>query len=326
MVNGGCATPSGDILEFLNYIWQQWSIQAIVVGSLAFQIVLIFAAPSRIRAKSSSCIFTLWSVYLLADYIATFGIALINNDSKIQTISDESSSSSSSCGAVKDDSAIAALWAPFLLLHLGGPDTITAFAVEDNELWTRHLVTLIAQLLSVLLVFYRYSILEHDRFLIPTALIFIAGVIKCGERTRSLNLAPQDSLKKSMRDTPDAGPDYPQLMEEMASKQAANLPVIIDLNREIAIAGMDEDAEINLELEELEVVKHAYKFFKIFKGLIVDHMFSFLERDESRTFYTSLKFKDAFKSGGNGAQLHLRCHVHQDECCPMHLRLHTPFY
>nr|GMC76605.1 uncharacterized protein LOC109187834 [Ipomoea batatas] len=298
MVSRPCATPSGDIFEFLNYIWQQWSIQAIVLGSLAFQVVLIFSAPSRIRTKNNSCILTLWSVYLLADYIATFGIALINNDSKI----DESSSS---CGAFKDDNAIAALWAPFLLLHLGGPDTITAFAIEDNELWTRHLVTMIAQVLAVLLVFYRYGILENNRFLIPTALIFIAGVIKCGERIRSLSLASQDSLKKSMREPPDAGPDYHQLMEEMASKQAANLPVTIDINRDEKGAkadDVDDGVDMKLQqyqalerLEELEVIKHGYKFFRVFKGLIVDHMFSFLERDESRRFYRSLEFKDAFR-------------------------------
>nr|GMC72509.1 uncharacterized protein LOC109187834 [Ipomoea batatas] len=296
MVSRPCATPSGDIFEFLNYIWQQWSIQAIVLGSLAFQVVLIFSAPSRIRTKNNSCILTLWSVYLLADYIATFGIALINNDSKI----DESSSSSSYCGAFKDDNAIAALWAPFLLLHLGGPDTITAFAIEDNELWTRHLVTMIAQVLAVLLVFYRYGILENNRFLIPTALIFIAGVIKCGERIRSLSLASQDSLKKSMREPPDAGPDYHQLMEEMASKQAANLPVTIDINRDKGAKADDVDDVVDMtqqykELEELEVIKHGYKFFRIFKGLIVDHMFSFLEREDSRRFYRSLEYNDAFR-------------------------------
>nr|GEX40803.1 calcium uniporter protein [Tanacetum cinerariifolium] len=33
-----------------------------------------------------------------------------------------------------------AFWAPFLLVHLGGPDTITAFALKDNDLWVRHLL------------------------------------------------------------------------------------------------------------------------------------------------------------------------------------------
>ncbi|XP_020972451.1 uncharacterized protein LOC107626652 [Arachis ipaensis] len=43
------------------------------------------------------------------------------------------------------NSALQALWAPFLLLHLGGPDTITAFSLEDNSLWLRHLLGLIVQ-------------------------------------------------------------------------------------------------------------------------------------------------------------------------------------
>ncbi|KAG5063018.1 hypothetical protein JHK85_004201 [Glycine max] len=36
-----------------------------------------------------------------------------------------------------------AFWAPIFLIHLGGPDTITAYALEDNELWLRHFVGII---------------------------------------------------------------------------------------------------------------------------------------------------------------------------------------
>ncbi|KAG5051701.1 hypothetical protein JHK87_003899 [Glycine soja] len=38
-----------------------------------------------------------------------------------------------------------AFWAPIFLIHLGGPDTITAYALEDNELWLRHFVGLLSQ-------------------------------------------------------------------------------------------------------------------------------------------------------------------------------------
>ncbi|GKB50308.1 hypothetical protein Tco_0901061 [Tanacetum coccineum] len=34
-------------------------------------------------------------------------------------------------------------WVPFLLLYLGGPDSITAFALEDNELSLRHFVEIV---------------------------------------------------------------------------------------------------------------------------------------------------------------------------------------
>ena len=37
------------------------------------------------------------------------------------------------------------LWAPILLVHLGGQDGITAYNIEDNELWKRHVVTAVSQ-------------------------------------------------------------------------------------------------------------------------------------------------------------------------------------
>ncbi|KAM0997012.1 hypothetical protein ACFX13_007009 [Malus domestica] len=51
---------------------------------------------------------------------------------------------------------IMALWAPFLLVHLGGPDTITAYALEDNELWLRHLLCLVVQVGVAFFIFLRY--------------------------------------------------------------------------------------------------------------------------------------------------------------------------
>jgi hypothetical protein len=42
-------------------------------------------------------------------------------------------------------------------------------------------------------------------------------------------------------------------------------------------------------------VKHAYHFFRIFQGLIVDIIFSFQEREESRLFFQKRDSEDAFK-------------------------------
>ncbi|KAK3000795.1 hypothetical protein RJ639_021112 [Escallonia herrerae] len=62
-------------------------------------------------------------------------------------LSDFASQGDSSSSSNKDgpNSTLMALWAPLLLLHLGGPDTITAFSVEDIQLWLRHLVGLVVQ-------------------------------------------------------------------------------------------------------------------------------------------------------------------------------------
>ena len=38
-----------------------------------------------------------------------------------------------------------AFWAPFLLLHLGGLDSITAYSLQDSELGRRHLLGLVIQ-------------------------------------------------------------------------------------------------------------------------------------------------------------------------------------
>nr|XP_034910839.1 uncharacterized protein LOC118046153 [Populus alba] len=56
---------------------------------------------------------------------------------------------------------IPVFWAPILLLHLGGPETITAYSLADNELWTRRLLELGIQ----------------------------AGIIKYGERIRAFMIA-----------------------------------------------------------------------------------------------------------------------------------------
>jgi hypothetical protein len=42
-------------------------------------------------------------------------------------------------------SKLEVMWAPILLLHLGGHDGITAYSIEDNELWNRHLLTAVSQ-------------------------------------------------------------------------------------------------------------------------------------------------------------------------------------
>jgi hypothetical protein len=42
--------------------------------------------------------------------------------------------------------SIEVVWAPLLLMHLGGQDCITAYNIEDNELWMRHVLTAVSQI------------------------------------------------------------------------------------------------------------------------------------------------------------------------------------
>ncbi|GKV40250.1 hypothetical protein SLEP1_g47918 [Rubroshorea leprosula] len=166
------------ISENVMKLWDAWNVRAFVILSLLAQVFLTLFAPLRKRLGGiwGKCVYMLiWLVYLLADWIAglTVGFILSNqlkspaNSGDIQTF-----------------------WAPFLLLHLGGPDTITSFALEDNEFWVRHLLGLILQVGSTLYVF--LMSLPHNKLWLPTLLVLIAGIIKYAERNRAFYLASFD--------------------------------------------------------------------------------------------------------------------------------------
>ncbi|WVZ83503.1 hypothetical protein U9M48_030645 [Paspalum notatum var. saurae] len=94
-----------------------------------------------------------------------------------------------------------AFWAPFLLLHLGGQDIITAYGLEDNRLWLRHLQTLAVQVAAAGYVLYESSIGvgggKHSASSLlswATILMFMVGAIKYGERVWALRPVGHRSL------------------------------------------------------------------------------------------------------------------------------------
>ncbi|KAK6230816.1 hypothetical protein QUC31_002334 [Theobroma cacao] len=93
-------------------------------------------------------------------------------------------------------------WAPFLLLHLGGPDTTTAYSLLESDGWVKHLLGLCFQLgvaLYVYLEFWTITITTLTYLAIP---IFIVGIIKYGERVLVLFSASDAQLQKSVFKTP----------------------------------------------------------------------------------------------------------------------------
>ena len=185
-----------NFLSFTNAVknlWDSWNIKAVVLLSLTLQVFLILLAPLRKRTINRISILFIWVSYLLADWAASFAVGHISNGSKdsINPCDKEKFVSSvghyffssgkaevTSCGGDKQRDALSssnnidllAFWAPFLLVHLGGPDTITAFALEDNELWRRHFFSLIVQLAATVYVF--WLTLPKNKLWIPTLLMF----------------------------------------------------------------------------------------------------------------------------------------------------------
>ncbi|KAL8467859.1 hypothetical protein ACS0TY_031198 [Phlomoides rotata] len=264
-------------------LWETWDLRAFILLSLSLQSFLILIAPLRKRTLSNWIIMPLWSAYLLADWAANFAVGLI------------SSSQNSKCQSKTDNNNadLLAFWAPFLLVHLGGPDTITAFALEDNELWLRHMLALIFQLSAAMYVF--FLSLPKNELWIPTVLMFIPGIIKYIERTRSLYLASLNSFRDSMLRDPDPGPNYAKLMDEYSSKKEANLPTKIEMIDEPPREVKSINRVKKGKLKDTDAVLYAHQFFQTFKGLIVDLIFSFKERNQSRDFFLERSAEDAFK-------------------------------
>ncbi|KAA8515401.1 hypothetical protein F0562_018988 [Nyssa sinensis] len=215
------------------------------------------------------------------DAAAKFGIGLISKTQR----------DTSRSGHV-DNGDLLAFWAPFLLVHLGGPDTITAFALEDNELWLRHLLELIVQCSLTVYVF--IITFYRNKLWIPTLFMLFAGIIKYLERTRALYRGSTKSFRNSMLKKPDPGPNYAKLMDEYYSMKEAQLPTRIEMIRE-PNQNTKSTNVVKGVLSDLQVVKHAFEFFETFKGLIVDLIFSFRERKQSRDFFLEQTARNAFR-------------------------------
>ncbi|CAN8272717.1 unnamed protein product [Cochlearia groenlandica] len=264
-------------------IWDAWSIRTTLIFSLSLQTFLIFFAPQRKRTSRKLFLSLIWSAYLLADWAANFAAGQIS----------DSQGDDPEPGEPLKKAELLAFWLPFLLLHLGGPDTITALALEDNELWLRHLLGLGFQAVATV-----YVLLQSlpNALMTPMLFVFAAGIIKYIERTLALYLASLDKFKDSMIQRPDPGPNYAKLMEEYASKKAMNIPTRI-----IKIDEAEKDPKASLQVRplrdftNLDILQYAYKYFNIFKGLVVDLIFTFKERAESKRFFGELNPVEALR-------------------------------
>ena len=119
--------------------WEEWQLRILVLGSVFLQLVLFVGSMVRnLRIPMSRlCI---WLAYLSADALAIYALATLFNRHKQPP-------------GAGSSSALEVLWAPVLLIHLGGQHTITAYSIEDNELWRRHIVTVVSLVTVALYVF-----------------------------------------------------------------------------------------------------------------------------------------------------------------------------
>ncbi|OAY80212.1 hypothetical protein ACMD2_09662 [Ananas comosus] len=278
-----------------------WEIRAAVQASLALQVLLIFFAPQRRTPSSGLIRFIVWSSYLLADWVADLDLGLLLNSLgnitpsstatvTISHVSPKPNVSGGSGDGGSNSPVIFAFWAPFLLLHLGGPDTITAFSIEDNELWRRHLIGLLFELFAAATVF--LCSLRGNPFVLASVFMFVVGVVKYTERTYSLYRGSADGLCKSMPPDPDMGPNYAKMMEEYDAKKKAGLPAEIDV-QEAPVSAEPKIAQ-KLKIDD-PVESNAFRLCQTFQCLFADLVLNFNECEASRAFFFRLDAAEAFQ-------------------------------
>nr|AAL25189.1 Hypothetical protein [Oryza sativa]AAP52093.1 hypothetical protein LOC_Os10g05440 [Oryza sativa Japonica Group] len=169
--------------------WQEWQLRTLVLSSTAIQLLHYLFANRRKHATSSQFRTIIWLSYLGSDAIAIYALATLFNRHKNQ----DSTSSSTAQGS----RILEVVWAPILLIHLGGQDSITAYNIEDNELWKRNVVTMVSQVTVSIYVFCKSWPGGDKRLLQAAILLFVPGVLKCIEKPWALRSASINSLVSS---------------------------------------------------------------------------------------------------------------------------------
>ncbi|KAG8037252.1 hypothetical protein GUJ93_ZPchr0023g33375 [Zizania palustris] len=112
-------------------VWNNWSMEILLGTSFVFQLVLALTAGFRWRGAASGAVRkVIWFCYVGADYVATTALGKF------------------SVSETAGKRQLVAFWAPFFLLHLGGPDSITALELEDNQLSARYVLEFILRVVG----------------------------------------------------------------------------------------------------------------------------------------------------------------------------------
>ncbi|PIN14556.1 hypothetical protein CDL12_12817 [Handroanthus impetiginosus] len=271
----------------LQKLWNNLELRMLVLLSLFLQIVLIATGNRRKYTRRRWVAVICWLSYLSADAVATLALGVLS-----QSQGDAES-------LLDPRYIIMAFWAPFLLMHLGGPDTITAYSLADNELWSRHLLGLIGQVGVAFYVFLRSWISTSINYL--SIVIFVAGLVKYGERSYALYLASRDQFRNSMVSKPDPGPNYAKFMDELVSKENEGYKVelgkAVETDSSMTSQNLPvlDNSSTGDGTQDAKILLDAYNFFGTFKKLFADLILSFQDRESSLSVFNGLSWNKAFE-------------------------------
>jgi hypothetical protein len=165
--------------QFLNL----WAIRLAVLSSFAAHLVLILLAGIRRRKASGGRTLLLWLAYQVANWSAVYSLGNL------------------SFGSTSQEQQLVAFWAPFLLQHLGGPDNISAYSLEDNALCGRQAISVAMQVGGATYVIYKHIYIGGGAgALLPASIIvFAVGVAKYVEKALVLRRGNLANIRSSSK-------------------------------------------------------------------------------------------------------------------------------
>ncbi|KAK1577360.1 hypothetical protein Q3G72_021003 [Acer saccharum] len=104
----------------LRTLWKEWDLRLAVLISLFFHILLSLLGHRRKYNRNLWIRISVWSAYTTADSVIVFALGIISTNFS-DLLEDRCSG-----GHLEPDIELATVWAQFVFLHMGGPDSITA--------------------------------------------------------------------------------------------------------------------------------------------------------------------------------------------------------
>ncbi|XP_066356359.1 uncharacterized protein [Miscanthus floridulus] len=234
--------------QFIN----EWELQCMVMASFSLQVLLFFFSGFRKRYSSRALSVVLWLAYLSADSLAVYILGRLTLRG--------------------GGNRFALFWVPFLLLHLGGQETMTAFSMEDNALWKRHLLSLATQVPMAIYAVGRQVQGDDRRLVAPMVLVFVSGTAKYAERIWALRRAGSvaPGTKKQER-------NFELILHVAAEGFKLSLYFLMDMTPSICLLPADINGikqAVDVFKSSENIVHMAYKLAEINLSLIYDYLYT----------------------------------------------------
>ncbi|XP_031274242.1 uncharacterized protein LOC116132717 [Pistacia vera] len=243
-------------------------IRVLVFASLLFYFILTLLGSRRRYIAGTWIKILVWSAYLAADATGTIALGYLVN---VNTC----------CDGPYPSLQLQVFWVPFLLFYLGGPDTITAYSLEDNELWLRHFLSLLVQ--TGLAIYASLWAWNNSLLSVLAIPVFVNGIIKYVERTYMLRSSSNQCFKASAEHDPRL-----VLKDEEADKTSQ---IIHDNSAEDAFEMVAIELGI---MHDMLYTKAAFvysrwglifRFFSLISSVIVLVIFSIFSSDLHESVY-----------------------------------------